>query len=103
MYRTGDVVRWTAGGELEYLGRSDHQVKVRGFRDRARRDRGRPAAATPTSPRPSWSRGRDEAGHQRLVAYLVPVGPTAPGAADLRSWLTRSVPDYMVPSVFRGA
>src|SRR5262249_41072004 len=41
-----------------------------------------------------------EGGHQRLVAYLVPVGPAAPAAAELRAWLKRGVPDYMVPSVF---
>ncbi|MGA9312752.1 MAG: amino acid adenylation domain-containing protein, partial [Pseudonocardiaceae bacterium] len=99
MYHTGDVVRWNAGGELEYLGRSDHQVKIRGFRIELgeieaallrRTDVGEAVVVAQES----------EGGHQRLVGYVVPDGPTAPGSADLRSRLKRSVPDYMVPSAF---
>ncbi|MGH3515201.1 MAG: amino acid adenylation domain-containing protein, partial [Pseudonocardiaceae bacterium] len=99
MYRSGDVARWTPEGELVYLGRSDHQVKIRGFRvelgeiEAALLRRSDIAEAVVVA-------RKSEGGHQRLVAYLVPVGPTAPGSADLRSWLTRSVPDYMVPSGF---
>ncbi|MGC1734298.1 MAG: non-ribosomal peptide synthase/polyketide synthase [Pseudonocardiaceae bacterium] len=99
MYRTGDVVRWTARGELEYLGRSDHQVKVRGFRIELGEIEAALLRHADIAEAVVVARA-DETGHQRLVAYLVPVGPTAPGSADLRSWLKRSVPDYMVPSVF---
>ncbi|HSZ29468.1 MAG TPA: condensation domain-containing protein, partial [Pseudonocardiaceae bacterium] len=99
MYRTGDVVRWNSRGELEYLGRSDQQVKIRGFRIElgeveaavARHANIAEAAVVVRS---------NEIGHQQLVAYLVPVGPTAPGPTELRCWLKQRVPDYLVPSVF---
>ncbi|MGH3611415.1 MAG: amino acid adenylation domain-containing protein, partial [Pseudonocardia sp.] len=99
MYRTGDVVRWTADGELEYLGRSDHQVKIRGFRIELGEVEAAMARHAGIAEAVVVAR-EIEGGHQRLVAYLVPAGPAAPGSADLRSWLKRSVPDYMVPSVF---
>ncbi|WP_269856945.1 non-ribosomal peptide synthetase [Streptomyces sp. RPT161] len=96
MYRTGDLVRWTADGELEYLGRTDQQVKVRGFRielgeveEALRRCEGvAEAAAT----------ARESDRHRRLVGYVVP----APGARvepeTVRRTLGRTLPDYMVPS-----
>ncbi|MDQ2881213.1 MAG: amino acid adenylation domain-containing protein, partial [Actinomycetota bacterium] len=99
MYRSGDVVRWSTRRELEYLGRSDHQVKIRGFRielgeiETVLLRRADVAEAVVVA-------RANEGGHQRLVAYFVPVGPTVPTSADLRSWLKRSVPDYMVPSAF---
>ncbi|MGH3857181.1 MAG: condensation domain-containing protein, partial [Pseudonocardiaceae bacterium] len=82
-----------------FLGRVDEQVKVRGFRiepgevEAALLRRADIAEAVVVA-------RENEGGHQRLVAYLVPVGPTTPGSADLRSWLQRSVPHYMVPSAF---
>ncbi|MGH3933513.1 MAG: amino acid adenylation domain-containing protein, partial [Pseudonocardiaceae bacterium] len=99
MYRTGDIVRWNAAGELEYLGRVDYQVKIRGFRIELGE------IETVLAEHPDIAEvvvvaRQDGDSHQRLVAYLVPAGPVAPGSAQLRSWLKRSVPDYLVPSVF---
>ena len=96
MYRTGDVVRWTDDGELEFIGRRDEQVKIRGFRIELseietallRHNAVTEAVVVAVV---------DDAGRKRLVAYLV---GTAPEPAALREFLGRSLPDYMVPSVF---
>ncbi|MGH3936026.1 MAG: amino acid adenylation domain-containing protein, partial [Pseudonocardiaceae bacterium] len=99
MYRTGDMVRWNTGGELEYLGRLDHQVKIRGFRIELGEIEAT-LARHPGIAEVVVVARQDKGSHQRLVAYLVPAGPAAPGSAQLRSWLKRSVPDYLVPSAF---
>ncbi|HEX8272375.1 MAG TPA: non-ribosomal peptide synthase/polyketide synthase [Longimicrobiaceae bacterium] len=95
MYRTGDRVRWRADGEMEFLGRVDHQVKVRGFRV----EPGEVESVLRAEPgvREAVVAARDDAaGGVRLVAYLV-------GDVDgeaLRESLRRSLPDYMVPAAF---
>ncbi|MGH3930237.1 MAG: AMP-binding protein, partial [Pseudonocardiaceae bacterium] len=98
MYRTGDRVRWTSEGIIEYLGRTDEQVKIRGFRI----EPGEVEAALLAHPEVAEVVviARDDSGHQRLVAYLVPTGTTTPSPAELRDVLKRSLPDYMVPSAF---
>ncbi|HEU0302787.1 MAG TPA: non-ribosomal peptide synthetase, partial [Longimicrobium sp.] len=98
MYATGDRVRWLAGGELEYLGRFDTQVKLRGYRI----ETGEIEAALLAHPAVAEAAVvlRHE-GAGRLVAYLSPAeGVTAPSPAELREHLRARVPDYMVPSVF---
>jgi acyl-coenzyme A synthetase/AMP-(fatty) acid ligase/acyl carrier protein len=100
LYRTGDRVRWLPGGQLEFLGRSDQQVKVRGFRIEpgeieallAAHPGVRTAVVTP------FGEGAD----RKLVAYLVPAGPAEgiPPVGELRDHLRRSLPEFMVPSVF---
>jgi non-ribosomal peptide synthase protein (TIGR01720 family) len=98
MYRTGDVVRWTAAGQLEFVGRADDQVKIRGFRI----ELGEVEAALRRHPRVSDAvvvAREDGSIHKRLVAYLVPVGD-APGVGELREFLEQALPDFMVPSVF---
>ncbi|MDQ7803079.1 non-ribosomal peptide synthase/polyketide synthase [Amycolatopsis sp. A133] len=99
MYRTGDRVRWTADGQLEYLGRLDDQVKIRGFRV----EPGEVEAALVRLPGVAAAvvvATRPEEGHARLVAYVVGAGEAAPPAADLRTALRATLPDYLVPSVF---
>ncbi|SEC47016.1 non-ribosomal peptide synthase domain TIGR01720/amino acid adenylation domain-containing protein [Amycolatopsis tolypomycina] len=93
MYRTGDVVRWTARGELEYLGRADDQVKIRGFRI----EPGEVEAALRKHPDVTEAVvvARTDGGHQRLVAYVVPEAPT-----DLRDFLGAALPAHLVPSAF---
>ncbi|MDQ4102221.1 MAG: amino acid adenylation domain-containing protein, partial [Actinomycetota bacterium] len=99
MYRTGDLVRWNSGGELDFLGRSDHQVKIRGFRIElgeveavlARHDGVAEAVVVVRT---------EDSGHQRLVAYLVPAGCAAVDPGELRRFVSRFLPDYMVPSAF---
>jgi len=96
LYRTGDVARWRDDGAVEYLGRSDHQVKLRGLRI----ELGDIDAALRKAPgitRAEVLLREDRPGERRLVAY-VPIG--APDAAALREHLAKTLPDYMVPSAF---
>ncbi|WP_282256279.1 enterobactin synthase subunit F [Stenotrophomonas sp. PS02299] len=98
IYRTGDVARWRRDGAVEYLGRSDHQVKLRGLRI----ELGEIEAALrelPGMERVEVLLRQDAPGEARLVAYV----PTAlADAVMLRSHLATRVPDYMVPSAFVG-
>jgi amino acid adenylation domain-containing protein len=99
LYRSGDLARRRLDGSLEYLGRSDHQVKVRGFRV----ELGEIEAALLKHPgvREAVVLAREfGAGDTRLVAYVVARGDTSPCAAELRRWLKPRLPEYMVPSAF---
>ncbi|MBS2545255.1 non-ribosomal peptide synthase/polyketide synthase [Catenulispora sp. NL8] len=98
MYRTGDLVRWTAEGDLVYLGRTDDQVKVRGFRI----ELGEVEAALARHPLVAAAAARvvDHDGHRRLVGYAVPrADAELPEAADWRAFLSRALPDHLVPAL----
>ncbi|HXQ71731.1 MAG TPA: amino acid adenylation domain-containing protein, partial [Pyrinomonadaceae bacterium] len=99
LYRTGDVVRFGAAGELEYLRRDDEQVKVRGFRI----EPGEVEAAllSHEAVREAAVIARDEGGGHRLIAYVVGApGVAVPNASALREHLRRVLPEYLVPAVF---
>lgn len=103
MYWTGDIVRWTVDGELEFLGRADHQVKVRGCRIELEEiqgvlrhhpdvldavvivQQGEDKSASPTR-------------QQGLVAYVVPRSQAEFSLPTVRSYLLERLPHYMLPS-----
>jgi len=99
LYKTGDLSRWLPDGVIEYLGRNDFQVKVRGLRI----ELGEIEAALsehPTVGQAVVVSREDTPGDVRLVAYLVPRTGASPSVADLRVFLKDRLPEYMVPSAF---
>ncbi|MFE9727907.1 amino acid adenylation domain-containing protein [Streptomyces sp. NPDC005794] len=107
MYRTGDLVRWNEDGLLEYLGRTDDQISLRGFRVEPGEVEAA-LAAHPAVRRAAVVMREDTPGDARLVAYAVPTEPeagdgtppSAPGlpTAHIVEYLRRTLPPYMVPS-----
>ena len=99
LYRSGDLVRWRPGGVLEFVGRRDQQVKVRGYRV----ELGEAEVALRSHPRVREAVVVARAGGPggvRLAGYVT----AAPGGArlsgqELRGWLRGLLPEYMVPSV----
>ncbi|MEL5322375.1 amino acid adenylation domain-containing protein [Serratia nevei] len=100
MYRTGDVARYLANGDIEYLGRNDQQVKIRGFRIEC----GEIEAALATHPavREAVVDARAVGDDKRLVAWVVPAADVAEEtlAGALRQHVSAALPDYMVPSAW---
>jgi amino acid adenylation domain-containing protein/non-ribosomal peptide synthase protein (TIGR01720 family) len=97
LYHTGDLVRYLPDGNVEFLGRIDQQIKIRGFRI----EPGEIEAALLRhgSVREAVITVREDApGEKRLVAYVVAGEGYAPQYAELRAFLQRELPDYMVPS-----
>jgi amino acid adenylation domain-containing protein len=99
LYKTGDTARWRSDGNIEYVGRIDDQVKIRGFRVE-------PGEVEATLEEHAALRGvtvvarNDSSGDERLVAYTVPHRQPAPTVSELRGYLKKRLPEYMVPSAF---
>src|SRR5262249_48303578 len=97
LYRTGDLVRYRRDGSLEFLGRLDEQVKVRGFRiERAEIEA---VLRRTETVRDAVVVLRDDAGWQRLVAYTTHDSGAVP-IERLREAVRRELPAYMVPHAF---
>ena len=99
LYKTGDLARFRAGGEIEFVGRVDQQVKLRGFRIELGE------IETVLNQLPSVREAvvfarEDAAGAKRLIAYVVAREEPPPVASEMRDHLKRTVPEYMVPSAF---
>ena len=99
MYKTGDVARILADGEIQCLGRSDHQVKIRGHRI----ELGEIETALSRHPAVADNAvvaADDPSGAKRLVAYLVSKPGQSATSAELRTHVEKTLPEYMVPSLF---
>jgi amino acid adenylation domain-containing protein len=101
LYKTGDLARFFPDGNIEFVGRIDHQVKIRGFRVELgeienllqKKDDIKDAIVVVTS---------KNGGDKYLCAYMVPAGPdtTDLRVSELREYLLKKLPEYMVPSYF---
>jgi amino acid adenylation domain-containing protein len=99
LYRTGDLGRYRADGAVQFVGRRDNQVKVRGFRV----ELGEVEAALSRHPdvaESTVSLRRDPRGDPSLTAYVVPIQQPAPSANALRTFISATLPDYMLPNYF---
>ncbi|MHB8519306.1 MAG: amino acid adenylation domain-containing protein [Limisphaerales bacterium] len=99
LYKTGDRARYLRDGNIEFLGRLDHQVKLRGHRI----EPGEVEAALGQHPAVQQNvvvLREDTPGDQRLIAYFVPEPDRAAGAGDLRRFLLDRLPEYAVPAAF---
>ncbi len=99
MYRTGDLATWRADGTLEFRGRTDDQVKIRGFRVEPGEVESLMTACAGVAEAAVIPVASSE-GHKRLVGFYVEVARTTMTDRDLRSWMARSSPDYLIPSEF---
>jgi non-ribosomal peptide synthetase component E (peptide arylation enzyme)/aryl carrier-like protein len=99
LYKTGDLACYLPDGTIKFLGRIDHQVKLRGFR----LELGEIEAVLNQYPGVQDVAAivrEDESGDQRLVAYVVPSQQQVLTLRELRDFLKERLPDYMMPSAF---
>ena len=99
LYKTGDFARYMPDGNMDFLGRIDHQVKVHGFRIELGEIEA--ALSQHSLVRESVVVARnDSVGNQLLVAYVVSSGEASLSSDELRTFLREKLPEYMVPSLF---
>jgi amino acid adenylation domain-containing protein len=98
LYRSGDLGRWRSDGNIEFLGRNDSQIKLRGFRI----EPGEIEAHLALHPqiKEAMVVARQGSGEKRLVAYFTLNTPTGPASAQLHAYLKARLPEYMIPSAF---
>ena len=98
LYKTGDIARWLPDGNIEFLGRSDHQVKIQGYRI----ELGEIESALSKHPavREVIVQAREEDNQKRLVAYVAFSKGDVVDHKQLRGFLSERLPVYMIPSVF---
>jgi amino acid adenylation domain-containing protein len=99
LYRTGDIVRSTPAGDLRFVGRVDHQVKIRGHRIELGEIEAKLSAIRGVSECVVLCR-EDRTGDKRLVAYYVPTAGVELRASSLREQLARELPNYMNPRAY---
>jgi amino acid adenylation domain-containing protein len=98
LYKSGDLARYRPDGILEYLGRADDQVKIRGYRIELGEIEAALTAAPGVQSCAVLAR-EDDPGNKQLVAYVVAPGNGLP-AAELQTFLGKTLPEYMVPVHF---
>jgi amino acid adenylation domain-containing protein len=99
LYRTGDLARWLPNGELEYLGRADRQVKIRGHRIELEEIES-VLKAHPEICAVAVEVREDLLGDKRLVAFLVTASGSTLSVNRLRAFLKEQLPDFMIPAAF---
>jgi amino acid adenylation domain-containing protein len=99
LYRTGDLARWHAEGTLEYLGRIDHQVKIRGRRIELEEIENVLTEHPKVQSAVVLVRD-DKGGETRLIAHIVAAGRGEPEVNELRDFLKARLPEYMTPTGF---
>lgn len=99
MYRTGDRARYRADGTIEFLGRLDDQVKVRGHRIELGEVEAR-LAAYPSVGRCAVVARGEEGLNRHLIAFVSPAGGQAPLRSELDKWMAEVLPAYMLPAAY---
>ena len=99
LYRTGDIARYRSDGSIEYVGRADGQVKIRGFRIEVGEIENALTEHEAVGEAVVVAR-EDTPGDKRLVAYIVYKSESPLTTEQLRGFLKRQLPDYMLPSAF---
>jgi len=106
LYKTGDSARFWPDGNIEFLGRIDHQVKIRGHRIELEEIgsllRGNPAVAEEVVVAKNIGGESVEVDNKQLIAYVKPADNGEVDARALQQYLQKSLPDYMIPAFFVG-
>ncbi|MGD2093241.1 MAG: amino acid adenylation domain-containing protein, partial [Candidatus Aminicenantes bacterium] len=99
LYRTGDLARWLPDGNIEFLGRIDHQVKIRGYRIELEEIENQLLKHDDVKEAIVLAK-EDESGNKYLCAYIAEKLGKTPNSTDLREYLAKTLPDYMIPAIF---